>query len=106
MMMMMQVVQSPTIISTANPKITDHFRALYDTGWYASAYLLTNCALQLTWGKLYTFHPIKWTYITAMFLFEKGTLNHSHHRSCYRLRPGWRRQYRLIPTDSSLCAYP
>lgn len=63
-----------TIISTAIPKITDHFHALDDVGWYASAYLLTTCALQLMWRKLYTFYPIKWTYITALFLFEIGTL--------------------------------
>ncbi|GAM36650.1 efflux pump antibiotic resistance protein [Talaromyces pinophilus] len=98
-------MESSTITSTAIPKITDHFRALDDIGCYASAYLLTNCTLQLPLGKLYTFHPIKWTYITAVFLFEKGTLiSHSHRRSCYRRCPGWRRRYQLIPTDSSLCA--
>ncbi|EED17514.1 efflux pump antibiotic resistance protein, putative [Talaromyces stipitatus ATCC 10500] len=63
-----------TIISIAIPKITDHFRALDDVGWYASADLLTTCALQLMWGKLYTFNSIKWTYMTALFLFELGFL--------------------------------
>lgn len=62
-----------TIISTAIPKITDQFYALEDVGWYASAYLLTNCAFQLTWGKLYTFYSIKWTFITALFVFELGS---------------------------------
>lgn len=63
-----------TIISTAIPKITDHFHALDDVGWYASAYLLTTCALQLMWGKLYTFYSIKWTYMITLFLFELGSL--------------------------------
>lgn len=40
-----------TIIATAIPKITDRFRSLGDVGWYASAYLLTTCALQLFFGK-------------------------------------------------------
>ncbi|KAF4220138.1 hypothetical protein CNMCM6457_002550 [Aspergillus fumigatiaffinis] len=63
-----------TIISTAIPKVTDRFHALDDVGWYASAYLLTNCAFQLMWGKLYTFYIVKWIYLIALFLFELGSL--------------------------------
>ncbi|EEH33074.1 MFS transporter [Paracoccidioides lutzii Pb01] len=63
-----------TIISTAIPKITDNFHALGDVGWYASSYLLTTCAFQLMWGELYTLYSIKWTYITALFIFELGSL--------------------------------
>ena len=40
-----------TIIATAIPKITDHFKSLGDVGWYGSSYLLTTCALQLFFGK-------------------------------------------------------
>ncbi|KAL4814990.1 major facilitator superfamily domain-containing protein [Aspergillus spinulosporus] len=63
-----------TILSSAIPKITDRFHALGDVGWYASAYLLTNCAFQLFWGKLYTFYIVKWVYLKALFLFELGSL--------------------------------
>lgn len=63
-----------TIISSAIPKITDQFGALGDVGWYASSYLLTTCAFQLSWGKLYTFYSIKWTYLVALFIFELGSL--------------------------------
>ncbi|KAL3455893.1 major facilitator superfamily domain-containing protein [Aspergillus heterothallicus] len=63
-----------TILSSAIPKITDRFHALGDVGWYASAYLLTNCAFQLMWGKLYTFYVVKWVYLSALFLFELGSL--------------------------------
>jgi hypothetical protein len=31
-----------TIIATAIPKITDHFHALTDIGWYAASYLFTS----------------------------------------------------------------
>ena len=31
-----------TIVATAIPKISDHFRALNDVGWYASAFFLTT----------------------------------------------------------------
>jgi EmrB/QacA subfamily drug resistance transporter len=62
-----------TIIATAIPKITDHFNSLTDVGWYGSAYLLTTCALQLFFGKLYTFFKIKNVFLTAIFIFEVGS---------------------------------
>ncbi|KAF2003436.1 MFS general substrate transporter [Amniculicola lignicola CBS 123094] len=63
-----------TIIATAIPKITDQFKALNDVGWYGSSYLLTTCATQLFYGKLYTFYSIKWIYLTALAIFELGSL--------------------------------
>lgn len=44
-----------TIISTAIPKITDHFGALKDVGWYGSAYAITNASFQSCWGKAVSF---------------------------------------------------
>ncbi|KAI0399016.1 MFS general substrate transporter [Xylaria palmicola] len=63
-----------SIIATAIPAITDAFHSLSDVGWYGSAYLLTTAALQLLFGKLYTFLSIKWVYLTAIFIFEVGSL--------------------------------
>ncbi|CAM1507164.1 Fc.00g068050.m01.CDS01 [Cosmosporella sp. VM-42] len=37
------VALDSTIIATAIPRITDHFHALQDVGWYGSSYLLTKC---------------------------------------------------------------
>ena len=62
-----------TIISTAIPKITDQFKAIDDVGWYGSSYLLTTCAFQLFFGKLYTFFSIKWVYMVALIIFEVGS---------------------------------
>ncbi|EXJ96431.1 hypothetical protein A1O1_01557 [Capronia coronata CBS 617.96] len=62
-----------TIIATAIPKITDHFKSLGDVGWYGSSYLLTTCALQLFFGKLYTFFSIKNVYLTSIVIFEVGS---------------------------------
>ncbi|KXT13084.1 hypothetical protein AC579_4904 [Pseudocercospora musae] len=62
-----------TIIATAIPKITDQFKAIGDVGWYGSSYLLTTCAFQLFFGKLYTFFSIKWVYMTALLIFEIGS---------------------------------
>ncbi|KAJ7627224.1 DHA14-like major facilitator [Roridomyces roridus] len=63
-----------TIIATAIPHITDQFHSLDDVGWYGSAYLLTTAATQLLFGKFYTFLPVKWVYVTAITLFEAGSL--------------------------------
>ncbi|OJJ84381.1 uncharacterized protein ASPGLDRAFT_105131, partial [Aspergillus glaucus CBS 516.65] len=63
-----------TIFSTAILKVTEEFHALADVGWYASGYMLTFCAFQLTWGKVYTFCSIRWTYLVALFLFELGSI--------------------------------
>ena len=62
-----------TIIATAIPKITDQFQSLDDVGWYASSYLLTTCALQLFFGKLYTFYSIKWVFLISIAIFEIGS---------------------------------
>lgn len=37
------------------------------------AYLLTTCAFQLFYGKLYTFFSLKWIYIAALGIFEIGS---------------------------------
>ncbi|KAJ6608683.1 putative efflux pump antibiotic resistance protein [Mycena sp. CBHHK59/15] len=63
-----------TIIATAIPKITDQFKSLDDVGWYGSAYLLATASTQLLFGKFYTFLSIKWVYITAIVIFEVGSV--------------------------------
>lgn len=93
------VALDQTIISTAIPKITDEFSSIGDIGWYGSAYLLTTTALQPTFGRIYTIFSvslpttsiqwskllsnlylanqraqIKATFITAICIFEVGSL--------------------------------
>ncbi|KAJ5661457.1 uncharacterized protein N7477_009073 [Penicillium maclennaniae] len=63
-----------TILATAVPKITEQFNSLKDLSWYASAYLLTTCAVTLPFGKIYTYYSTKWTYMIALALFEIGSL--------------------------------
>jgi MFS family permease len=65
--------QDRLIISTAIPQITDAFHSADDIGWYGTAYLLTNCAFQLLFGKLYTVFSIKATFLTSILLFEAGS---------------------------------
>ncbi len=61
------------IVTTAIPAITNEFDSLPDVGWYGSAYLLTSCAFQLLFGKLYQFYPIRAVYATSVLLFEVGS---------------------------------
>ncbi|CAG7933235.1 unnamed protein product [Penicillium olsonii] len=63
-----------TIIATAIPKITTYFDSLDDVAWYGSSYLFTTCAMQLIFGKLYTFYPSKWVFLAGLLIFEIGSL--------------------------------
>jgi MFS family permease len=63
-----------TIVATAIPKIVAQFHSVEDVGWYASSYLLTTCAVTLPFGRMYTFFPVKWVYLSALFVFELGSL--------------------------------
>jgi len=47
---------------------------LDDVGWYGSSYLLTTTALQPSFGRIYTYFNVKYTYIFALVLFEVGSI--------------------------------
>ncbi|KAI9744720.1 MAG: hypothetical protein M1818_001645 [Claussenomyces sp. TS43310] len=66
--------QDRTIITTAIPQITDDFHSIGDIGWYASAYMITGCAFQLIYGRIYTFYSPKWIFLSSIGLFELGSL--------------------------------
>lgn len=65
--------QDRLIVTTAIPKITDEFHSVTDVGWYGSAYLLTNCAFQLFFGKLYVVYSIKTVFLCSILMFEIGS---------------------------------
>ena len=44
------------------------------TVWYGSAFFITTAATTAHWGRLYTFFPLKWTYLTSIFFFELGSV--------------------------------
>ncbi|KUJ10943.1 MFS general substrate transporter [Mollisia scopiformis] len=62
------------IIGTAIPSITSQFHSLEDISWYGSAYLLTNTALQPSFGKLYKLFRIKMIYLLCVVVFEVGSI--------------------------------
>ncbi|KAK9495527.1 major facilitator superfamily domain-containing protein [Lipomyces doorenjongii] len=74
MLGMFLVALDRTIIATAVPQITNKFHSLDDVGWYASAYLITSCATQLIFGRLYTFYSSKTIFLASIGLFEVGSV--------------------------------
>jgi len=57
------------------PKITTEWPdALNDVGWIGSSYLLTTTSLQPSFGKVYTYFDVKWTYLSALIIFEVGSV--------------------------------
>jgi Major Facilitator Superfamily len=60
--------------ATAIPNITTQFHSISDIGWYNSAYLLPLMSLQPTFGKIYTYLPLRSVFIFALLCFEAGSL--------------------------------
>jgi len=56
------------------PRITDHFHSLDDISWYAGSYLITSCATQLLWGRIYTFYNTKTVCLLSIVIFEVGSV--------------------------------
>ncbi|KAL4758223.1 MDR family MFS transporter [Aspergillus foveolatus] len=69
-----QVALDEVVLGTAVATITDEFQSLQDIGWYGSAYLFTDCAFQLVFGRLYSMLPVKIVYLGALLLFEIGSI--------------------------------
>ncbi|KAL7931833.1 putative efflux pump antibiotic resistance protein [Trichoderma chlorosporum] len=63
-----------TIVATSIPAITNQFHGLSDQAWYSAIYLMTSGGFQSTWGKMYQYFPLKISFLSAMAVFEVGSL--------------------------------
>ncbi|KAJ5485283.1 Aspyridones efflux protein [Penicillium diatomitis] len=63
-----------SILATAIPRITSDFNSVDDIGWYASAYLLAQMALQPTFGRVYIYFEAKVTFLLSLLVFEVGSV--------------------------------
>ncbi|KAI3541416.1 major facilitator superfamily transporter [Colletotrichum filicis] len=63
-----------SIIATAIPKITREFQSLDQVGWYGSGFLLTLAGFVSLWGKDFKHASIKWVFLSAVVVFELGSL--------------------------------
>ncbi|SPQ26247.1 bf726dd5-ee06-4dcb-8b9c-0a47d6d35c53 [Thermothielavioides terrestris] len=55
------------------PAISNDFNSLDDVGWYGSAYLLTTCAFQLLFGRIFTLFPVKLVLLASIVIFEAAS---------------------------------
>ncbi|KAK1716486.1 major facilitator superfamily domain-containing protein [Colletotrichum lupini] len=63
-----------TLLTTAIPQITSDFQSTADIGWYGSAQLLTICAFQPVFGRVFSLFSVKWAYVLAIVMFLAGSL--------------------------------
>ncbi|KAK4235719.1 MFS general substrate transporter [Achaetomium macrosporum] len=63
-----------SILGVATPQITADFNSLGDIGWYGSAYLLMSCCSQMFFGKVYAHFNVKWIFLSALAIFEIGSV--------------------------------
>ncbi|RDL40972.1 uncharacterized protein BP5553_00951 [Venustampulla echinocandica] len=63
-----------TIVVTAIPRITSTFNSLKDIGWYGSSFMLALAAVQPLAGKVYQYYSSKYTFLSAIAIFEVGSL--------------------------------
>ena len=68
------VALDQTIIAPALGAITDDYKSVKDIGWYGASYMLTTTALQPTFGTIYRLFSVKYTFLTAVAIFELGSL--------------------------------
>ncbi|KAI1451256.1 MFS general substrate transporter [Annulohypoxylon moriforme] len=68
------VALDQTIIAPALGAITGEYGSVKDIGWYGSSYLLTSTALQPLYGKIYRIFDIKYAFLSAVAIFEVGSL--------------------------------
>ncbi|KAF4766121.1 hypothetical protein HAV15_010702 [Penicillium sp. str.  len=71
---MFLVALDMSIITTAIPTITARFHSEGQMGWYGSAFFLCLASFQSFWGKAYKYFPIKIAFLTAIGVFELGSL--------------------------------
>ncbi|QRV80260.1 major facilitator superfamily transporter [Ceratobasidium sp. AG-Ba] len=74
LMSILLVALDQTIVATALPIIASKFDAFNQVTWIASAYFLTQAGCMLTYGQLLAIAPTKWVYLSAIVLFEIGSL--------------------------------
>ncbi|KAJ7652695.1 transporter [Mycena polygramma] len=63
-----------TILATALPRIASDFQAFALQGWVATAFVLAQTVFLLFYGQLLRIFPAKWILVSAISIFEIGSL--------------------------------
>ncbi|KAJ7164486.1 transporter [Mycena filopes] len=68
------VALDQTILATALPRIASDFNAFSLQGWVSSSFILAQTVFLLFYGQVLRIFPAKWVLISAIVLFEIGSL--------------------------------
>ncbi|KAJ7168993.1 major facilitator superfamily domain-containing protein [Mycena filopes] len=68
------VALDQTILATALPRIASDFDAFSLQGWVSSSFILSQTVFLLFYGQILRIFPAKWVLISAIVLFEIGSL--------------------------------
>ncbi|KAJ6560942.1 transporter [Mycena sp. CBHHK59/15] len=63
-----------TILSTALPRIASDFNSFSLQGWVASSFVLAQTVFLLFYGQMLRIFPAKWILVSAITIFEAGSL--------------------------------
>ncbi|KAJ6464617.1 putative transporter [Mycena vitilis] len=63
-----------TILSTALPRIASDFQSFSLQGWVASSFVLSQTVFILFYGQMLRILPAKWVLVSAIIIFEIGSL--------------------------------
>ncbi|KAJ7122581.1 ABC transporter [Mycena crocata] len=63
-----------TILSTALPRIASDFNSFSLQGWVASSFILAQTIFLLFYGQVLRIFPAKWVLVSAIAIFEIGSL--------------------------------
>ncbi|KAJ7472597.1 ABC transporter [Mycena latifolia] len=63
-----------TILSTALPRIASDFNSFTLQGWVASSFVLAQTVFILFYGQVLRIFPAKWVLVSAITIFEAGSL--------------------------------
>ncbi|KAJ7339924.1 ABC transporter [Mycena albidolilacea] len=63
-----------TILATALPRIASDFQAFTLQGWVATSFVLAHTVFLLLYGQVLRIFPAKWVIVTAIIIFEAGSL--------------------------------
>ncbi|KAJ7737370.1 ABC transporter [Mycena metata] len=74
MLSMFCVALDQTILATALPRIASDFEAFSLQGWVSTSFILTQSVFLLFYGQLLRIFPAKWVLVSAIAIFELGSL--------------------------------
>ncbi|KAJ7607125.1 ABC transporter [Mycena polygramma] len=63
-----------TILATALPRIASDFQSFENQGWVATSFVLSHTVFLLVYGQILAIFPAKWVMVTAIVIFEVGSL--------------------------------